>query len=46
MVDRTLWRRLVHVADPTWWDKALLLLLLLFKFFPALLLRVNARIGP
>jgi hypothetical protein len=21
--DRTLGRRLIHVADPTWWDKAL-----------------------
>jgi hypothetical protein len=20
--DRTLWRHLIHVADPTWWDKA------------------------
>jgi len=26
--DRTLWRHLIHVADPTWWDKARLLLLL------------------
>ena len=24
--DRTLWRRLIHVADPTQWDKAWLLL--------------------
>jgi hypothetical protein len=26
--DRALWRTLIHVADPTWWDKAWWLLLL------------------
>ena len=26
VLDRTLWRRLIHVADPTQWDKALLYL--------------------
>jgi hypothetical protein len=30
--DRTLWRRLIHVADPTYWDKAWSLLLLLLDF--------------
>jgi len=27
--DRPLWLNLIHVADPTWWEKAWLLLLLL-----------------
>jgi len=31
--NRTLWRHLIHVADPTSWDKAWLLLLFLLKCF-------------
>ena len=26
ILDRTLWRNLIHVSDPTYWDKAWLLL--------------------